>query len=196
MPRTPVARAAGSWLELAEPVDRIRVGTVASLLGRERRDQGISTSVQPVRRLGGYGSGMRNIDELREKVSGLLADAGVQFSYLFGSRARGRVTPGSDTDIAIRFSPEVPQDQRAERLLRLGNDLERVLEGPVDVVDLDQASFRLAGRIATERVILTGHGEPDRVRFETELVPRYLDARYHADRFDRLALEAMASGRR
>ena len=139
---------------------------------------------------------MENLDALREQVSGSLAGAGVQFSYLFGSRASGQATPGSDTDIAVRFGPTVPTDQRAARLLRLGSELERVVRGPVDLVDLDAAPFRLAGRIATERVILTGQDEPDRVRFETEIVPRYLDARYHADRFDRLALEAMAAGGR
>lgn len=150
----------------------------------------------PHQQVSGYGSEMEHIDALRDQVSGLLADAGVRFSYVFGSRASGRAMPGSDTDIAILFSPEVPEDERADRLLRLGSELERVVRGPVDLVDLDQASFRLAGRIATERVILTGHDEPDRVRFESEVVPRYLDARYHLDRFDRLALEAMGSGQR
>lgn len=52
-----------------------------------------------------------------------------------------------------------------------------MVRGPVDLVDLDLAPFRLAGRIATERVVLTGHDEPERVSFETAIVPRYLDAR-------------------
>lgn len=139
---------------------------------------------------------MDRIDARRDEVSGLLADAGVQFAYLFGSRATGRDQPGSDTDIAVSFTPEVPEVERADRLLRLGTRLELLLQGSVDLVDLDRVPFRLAGRIATERVILTGFDEPARVRFETEIVPRYLDARYHFDRFDRLALEAMASGQR
>ena len=139
---------------------------------------------------------MEDIDELRDAVGELFAEAGVQFSYLFGSRARGRATPTSDVDIAVRFVPSMTRRQRQDELLRLGVALELRLEFPVDLVDLDEAPFRLAGRIATERVVLTGFDEPERVRFETEIVPRYLDFRYHADRLDRMVLEQMAAGRR
>jgi predicted nucleotidyltransferase len=139
---------------------------------------------------------MDDIEELRHAVGRLFADAGVVFSYLFGSRAQGRATPASDTDIAVRLEATVARRERQDRLLRLGAALEHVLQGPVDLVDLDEAPLRLAGRIATERIILTGHDEPDRVRFETEIVPRYLDFRYHAQRLDRMILDEMAAGRR
>lgn len=139
---------------------------------------------------------MDDVRAVREAVGEPFAAAGVSFSYLFGSRARGTAAAGSDTDIAIQFMPEVPSAERPERLLRLGSTLERRLDGPVDLVDLEEAPFRLAGRIATERVILTGFDEPGRVRFETGIVPRYLDFRYHADRLDRMLLEEMSAGRR
>ncbi len=139
---------------------------------------------------------MDDVEALREAIAGPFAAAGVCFSYLFGSRARRDMTAGSDTDIAVRFEPDIPPDERLRRLLRLGTTIERLLGGPVDLVDLEQASFRLAGRIATERVILTGHDQQERVRFETDIVPRYLDFKYHADRLDRMILDAMAAGRR
>lgn len=139
---------------------------------------------------------MDDIEELRHAVGKLFADAGVVFSYLFGSRALGRATRQSDTDIAVRFGPTIARAERQDRLLRLGAALEQALQGPVDLVDLAEAPLRLAGRIATERIILTGHDEPERVRFETEIVPRYLDFRYHAQRLDRMILDEMAAGRR
>ena len=144
----------------------------------------------------GYRCAMDTIGELRETVVPLFDEAGIRFSYLFGSRATGRATEQSDVDIAVAFDPSVPADARADRLLRLGVRLEREVRAPVDLVDLGDAPLRLAGRIVTERVVLTGHDESDRVRFEEEILPRYLDARYHADRLDRLLLAEMASGRR
>lgn len=139
---------------------------------------------------------METIDELRATVAPLLDDAGVRFSYLFGSRAGDRASEQSDVDIAVAFDPSIPPETRADRLLRLGVLLERALKAPVDVVDLADAPFRLAGRIVTERVVVTGHDDPDRVRFEEQTLPLYLDVRYHADRLDQLLLAEMASGRR
>jgi predicted nucleotidyltransferase len=139
---------------------------------------------------------MDTISGLRTTVTPLLDDAGVRFSYLFGSRAGGRATEESDVDIAVAFDPSTTPEARADRLLRLGVRLERALQTPVDLVDLADAPLRLAGRIVTERIVLTGHDEPDRVSFEEQVLPRYFDVRYHADRLDRLLLDAMASGRR
>lgn len=139
---------------------------------------------------------MDTIDELRATVAPLLDDAGVRYSYLFGSRAGGRASAQSDVDIAVSFDPSIPPQTRADRVLRLGTRLEHALQTPVDLVDLADAPFRLAGRIVTERIVLTGHDEPDRVRFEERTLPLYLDVRYHADRLDQLLLAEMAAGRR
>jgi uncharacterized protein len=140
---------------------------------------------------------MDDVEALRDAVAEPFAAANVGFSYLFGPRARRDSTAGSDTDIAIRFESGIPPpDERLQRTLRLGTELERLVGGPVDLVDLEEAPLRLAGRIATERVILTGHDEQERVRFETDIVPRYLDFKYHADRLDRMILDEMAAGRR
>ena len=139
---------------------------------------------------------MDTIAELRATVAPLLDDAGIRFSYLFGSRADGRASEDSDIDIAVAFDPSIPQETRADRLLRLGVMLERALRTPVDLVDLADAPFRLAGRIVTERIVLTGHDEPDRARFEERTLPLYFDVRYHADRLDQLMLAEMAAGRR
>lgn len=139
---------------------------------------------------------MDTIPQLRATVAPLLDDAGVRFSYLFGSRAGGRAHEESDVDIAVAFDASIPPEVRADRLLRLGVHLEGALQTPVDLVDLAVAPFRLAGRIVTERIVLTGHDEPDRVRFEEQTLPLYLDVRYHADRLDQLLLAEMAAGRR
>ena len=126
----------------------------------------------------------------------VLRDEPVAFAYLFGSSARGQARSDSDVDVAVHFSPDVPAEQRFRRTLRIGAELERRLDREVDVVDLEDAPLRLQGRILTERRIVTGHGSETRIRFETEIFPRYVDAAYHARRLDAEVLAATAAGRR
>jgi uncharacterized protein len=133
---------------------------------------------------------------LRDEVGGLLADHKVVFSYVFGSVARGDDRADSDVDLAVAYRDAPGEQERFARTLALGVALERQLGRAVDVVDLDVAPLRLQGRILTERVVLTGLGSPERVRFETDIFPRYIDADYHARRLDAEILAATAAGRR
>lgn len=139
---------------------------------------------------------MERIDALRELVGEVLADQPVAFSYLFGSIARDEARADSDVDVAIHFGSEISAMERFDRTLTIGVDLERRTGREIDVVDLTDAPLRLQGRILTERVVLTGHRSRDRVRFETEIFPRFIDLDYHAARLDAEVLAATASGHR
>ena len=118
------------------------------------------------------------------------------FAYLFGSVARELDRSDSDVDVAVHFEPDLDAGERFEQALRLGVELERALGREVDAVNLADAPLRLAGRILTERVVIVGMERPERVRYETELFRRYIDAEYHARRLDAELLSAMADGRR
>lgn len=135
----------------------------------------------------------RGVDGVLREV---LRGEPVAFAYLFGSVARGEARPDSDVDVALHFSPDVPAEERFRRTLRIGGELERRLDRDVDVIDLEDAPLRLQGRILTERRIVTGHGSDMRIRFETEVFPRYVDAAHHARRLDAEVLAATAAGRR
>jgi uncharacterized protein len=137
-----------------------------------------------------------DVDGLRERLGQLLTEHDVVFSYVFGSVARGDARPDSDVDLAVAFPDVLPASERFDRTLRLGAAVEALLDRQVDLVDLAEAPLRLQGRILTERVVLTGLGSPERVRFETDLFPRYIDADYHARRLDAEILAATAAGRR
>lgn len=134
--------------------------------------------------------------QLQRTLASVLAEHPIGFSYLFGSVARGEDRDGSDVDVAVHFHPGMPADERLDATLRLGGELERRLRREVDVVDLEDAPLRLQGRILTERIILTGHQSAVRVRFETEVFPRYIDADHHARRLDAEVLAETAAGRR
>jgi len=131
-----------------------------------------------------------------EDLAAVIAGYPVVFAYLFGSVARELDRPDSDVDVAVYFEPDLDAGERFKQALRLGVDLERALGREVDVVDLGDAPLRLAGRILTERVVIVGMERPERVRYETELFRRYIDAEYHARRLDAELLSAMADGRR
>ncbi len=77
---------------------------------------------------------MKTIDELRNYLAQELPNAHI---WLFGSRARGKATEGSDIDIAV----ESDQPLR-ERLCLLRMELEASnLPWKVDLVDLTQAPW-------------------------------------------------------
>jgi uncharacterized protein len=135
-------------------------------------------------------------DDLRSWIAEVVARHPVAFSYLFGSVARGEDRPDSDLDVAVHFEPGTDAATRFQHGLRLGGELDIALQRAVDVIDLEDAPLRLAGRILTERVVVTGHQRVDRVRWETAIYRPYVDVEYHAREMDRLVLRAMAEGRR
>ena len=99
-------------------------------------------------------------------------------------------------DVAVRFADGLEKGDRFARRLRIGVELERELAREVDVIDLEDAPLRLAGRILTERIVVSGLASPERVRYETNLFPRYIDFERHARELDSQLLEAMAAGDR
>lgn len=66
----------------------------------------------------------------------------------------------------------------------------------MDVVDLAEAPLRLAGRILKQRRVVTGFEATERVEYETDLFPRYIDFEYHARKMDEEILAAFARGER
>jgi predicted nucleotidyltransferase len=120
----------------------------------------------------------------RSAVDQVLAAAGVQFAYLFGSRATGRHRPTSDADIAIMTGQ--PLDLLAEA--GLADRLAQALQLPaVDLVDLRRAPLGLRGRVLAEGQLLYSADEPGRVAFEVRTRSEYFDflptQRAHRDHF-------------
>ena len=120
----------------------------------------------------------------RSAVDRVLAAAGVQFAYLFGSRATGQHRSTSDADIAIM--PGQPLDLLAE--VGLADQLAQALQVPaVDLVDLRRAPLWLRGRVLEEGRLLYSADEPGRVAFEVRARSEYFDflptQRAHRDQF-------------
>jgi predicted nucleotidyltransferase len=99
-----------------------------------------------------------------------LARPGIALAVLFGSRATGRVGPRSDWDIGVVVDAGVDVD-------RLCAELEAVVGGRVDVVELRRAPPVLAMAIVRDGVVLVdvdGNGWP---RFVSLALRRFEDTR-------------------
>ncbi len=130
------------------------------------------------------------------RVAEVLSRHGVRFAYLFGSQARGTARADSDLDVAVRFDGDRDADARFGVALRLGAELEAAVGITVDLVDLEAAPLRLVGRILTERLVLVGQDDPERVAFEVRQFKLAVDFEHHAAELDRALLGAMARGDR
>ena len=89
------------------------------------------------------------LDEIREIVSKLAAQYGAKRVYLFGSYARGDVTPTSDIDLRI--------DKGRIRGIEMGGlllDLEDALGVPVDLIPTGSLSERFLSSIQKDEVLL------------------------------------------
>ncbi len=94
--------------------------------------------------------------------------------YLFGSTARGTDRPNSDVDIAVLRHHAV-----ATPVARLHADLagalERMLERPVEVIDLEHAPVDLAHRVLADAVLIHETDASKRIAVETRRRAEYFD---------------------
>lgn len=64
----------------------------------------------------------------------------IRMAFLFGSRAKGRVRPGSDADVGIYLEP----DYTRQDIYRIWNELEDMLGLKVDLLVLNETTPSLA----------------------------------------------------
>lgn len=110
--------------------------------------------------------------QTRAEVEAALAEAGVRFAYLFGSRAAGTQTDDSDADIAAMPGHRLGLLEAEALAARLS----AALGVPdVDLTWLDRALLELRGRVVQEGRLLYSRDEPARVGFEVRTRSEYFD---------------------
>ena len=72
----------------------------------------------------------QNLPEIKK----LMLQYGVERAYLFGSAARGTMTPGSDVDFIIKFPEAMNFVNYADNYFALADALEALLKKGVDLV--------------------------------------------------------------
>ncbi|MCR4407707.1 MAG: nucleotidyltransferase domain-containing protein [Anaerolineae bacterium] len=101
----------------------------------------------------------------------------VALAYLYGSYARGRVWAKSDLDIGVLFDEGVPPRQQWQLAVRYAADLYRLLDGQVevDVRELNPGPVEFLYQVIKHRQCLYVRNGKQRVRFEADVISRYLD---------------------
>ena len=113
---------------------------------------------------------------------------GVEFAYLFGSAAAGRLTALSDVDVAIYLGEGT--DLVEGRLAAIGALTAHLKTDEVDVIVLNSAPTSLAGRVLMTRRVILDRNPYLRHRYESLALRefwdfRLLEHRHFAWRFGR-----------
>lgn len=131
-----------------------------------------------------------NLQQLEQKLRDFLSGVGsVKLAYLFGSTARGESNCLSDIDIAVLFDDALLRKESFDPQVELISELTCLLKTDnVDLVVLNDSPLLLTYNIIREGIILKSD-EPLRVKFETKVMSRYLDERYHIERHAKESLK-------
>jgi uncharacterized protein len=108
------------------------------------------------------------------------SSAHIQFAYLFGSAATGRLTPRSDIDVAIYVSPGA--DAHAIRLSVARAAARQLATDAVDVVLLNTAPVSLAGRLLGSRQVIVERDPHARHAYESATLRKFHDFRIREHR--------------
>jgi hypothetical protein len=118
----------------------------------------------------------RMLAHLREAAPPILARHPVDAAYVYGSVARGTVTPLSDVDIALLLSEELPPYERFMLELTIQGEIEMVGGLPtVDVRAINEAPLMARGRILQQGILLYEGDHKRRVAFEVATRKCYFD---------------------
>jgi uncharacterized protein len=134
-----------------------------------------------------------NLEKLERKLTEFFSNVDfVKVAYLFGSTVRGEANRLSDIDIAVLFDEALSKDEAFDFQLKLIGEFTTLLKtNNVDLVALNDSPLLLTYNTIRNGVILKSD-EPVRVRFETKIMSRYLDERYHIKRHTRESLKKIA----
>lgn len=118
----------------------------------------------------------RILARLREVLPPILARYPVDAAYVYGSVARGTVTPFSDVDIALLLTTPLPPYERLQMELTIQGDIETTCGlSPVDVRAINEAPLTVRGRIVQQGVLIYERDRARRVAFEVATRKRYFD---------------------
>ncbi len=125
------------------------------------------------------------------------ADPEIVFSFLFGSRATGRVSPQSDFDLAVFLAPDVagPAGLWGKKLALLDEAIDALETDKVDLVILNEAPPELACRVLREGKLLSCRDPLSLVRFRVRTVNLFLDQQPMRDLFFRYLAQRVKEGR-
>ncbi len=122
-------------------------------------------------------------DAVLQEIMEILLKAGARFPLLHGSRVTGSPRPDSDVDVTAWWASAAPAA------------FEVLLPAGVDLVVLNRAPLKLAGRIALHGTILFDDDPPARVHWVASTRKIYADEQPRMLRSHREFTESVRRGR-
>ncbi len=112
-----------------------------------------------------------------EKISEILHNQpDVQFAYLFGSQATGKVTPMSDVDFALIFQDELSARERLRLRLHVMALFSEVLQrNDIDVADLNEADEVLRYQVLKHGRLIFCRDKAAQIEFFVRTLHEYFD---------------------
>lgn len=93
-----------------------------------------------------------NIEEIRNKITPILAQSQIKRAGVFGSVVKGEATEDSDIDILVELKDKIS----LLKFVQIKNKLEDVLGKKIDLVEYNALKPRLKERILSEEVRIYG----------------------------------------
>lgn len=110
------------------------------------------------------------------KISQILEKYPLEQAYLFGSHAHGTVTPLSDVDIAVLYSPDCDREKTENALF---SELSQLLHSDnINLINLDEATPLLAHRAVLLGKPLISADPHTTALFQTKILHTYEDTRH------------------
>jgi len=108
----------------------------------------------------------------------------VNLAYFFGSKASKskRESKLSDTDFAVLFSDQVEPSEYLNNRLKITSEIEKYIEGEIDVSCLNNASVLLRHRAVIKGKLIFSSDDEFRRDFETRVLQQYEDFKYYIDK--------------
>ena len=91
-----------------------------------------------------------SINEIKEKITPILKDYGVEKAALFGSAARGRMRKDSDIDILV----DIKKDISLLDLIKMKFSIEDKINRKVDIVEYDSIKPSIKDYILKEQIVI------------------------------------------
>lgn len=116
------------------------------------------------------------ISSLRKSLLALRNNDSIQFAYLFGSQANGKLDSQSDIDIAVLLDRNMTRTELFQSRLKIIADIADLLgRDDIDLVLLNEDNITINHEIIKNGILIFERDMIDRIDWETEIFSKWMD---------------------
>ena len=119
----------------------------------------------------------------------------INLAYLFGSYAKGGITPLSDVDVAVLLNDKIDPKYYFDTQLDLSDQLSSYLEKEVEVVILNRADPRLSYQVIKYGEIVFKKSLSLKADFERKALNKYFDLKPMFEFYEKKLYERIKEGK-